>query len=56
MQFESLAIRYVRFKAIVKYKREVDVQRQAVLDEWTAYDQEAGLGPHLRHIAMSPGA
>lgn len=52
MRFERLAIRYVRFKALMKYKREVDIQRQAALDEWTAYDQQAGLGPHLRHFAM----
>jgi len=56
MQFERLAIRYVGFKALMKYKREVDVQRQAALDELTAYDQEAGIGPHLRHFAMPPRA
>ena len=43
-------------QSLMKYKREVDMQRQAALDEWTAYDQEAGPGPHLRHFAMPPGA
>lgn len=35
--------RRVRFEALMKYKRHLDKERLAVLDELTAYDQELGL-------------
>ena len=35
--------RRVRFEALMKYKRHVDAERRAALDELAAYDQELGI-------------
>ena len=35
--------RRVRFEALMKYKRHVDKERRAALDELAAYDQELGI-------------
>jgi excisionase family DNA binding protein len=35
--------RRVKFDALMKYKRQADRARQAVLDELAAYDQELGI-------------
>jgi excisionase family DNA binding protein len=35
--------RRVRFEALMKYKRQADEARRAVLDELAAYDQELGI-------------
>jgi excisionase family DNA binding protein len=35
--------RRVRFEALMKYKRHLDAQRRAVLEELAAYDQELGI-------------
>jgi excisionase family DNA binding protein len=35
--------RRVRFEALMKYKRQTDKERRAVLNELAAYDQELGL-------------
>jgi excisionase family DNA binding protein len=35
--------RRVRFEALMKYKRHVDEERRAALDELAAYDQELGI-------------
>jgi excisionase family DNA binding protein len=37
------AHRRVRFEALIKYKRQVDQQRRAVLEELAARDQELGI-------------
>jgi excisionase family DNA binding protein len=35
--------RRVRFESLMKYKRQADEQRRAVLEELAAYDQELGI-------------
>ena len=39
----KIEYRRVRFEALMKYKRQVDEKRRAVLDELAAYDQELGI-------------
>ena len=35
--------RRVRFESLMKYKRQAEEQRRAVLEELAAYDQELGI-------------